>query len=498
MPRTHKVVLALLASIALAGGSMVPLARAHGGPHGRSEDSAASPSLLANPPAVDARQCPNDLPLRPADRQAVIENAAFQATVYALPVVLQYKELYRQAVDQSNPAFTGFDKFYHERKVAGPDYATFKVPNADTLYSNAWLDLTKGPLEVRIPPTDLRYFTLNVFDIFGNPANLGTRTIGSAGARVLFVPPNWQGNPAPGVRLWRATSTHLWILMRVFAQREIDLAAAHRFQDGVIFSRPRPATTGDALQPPPPGAGASGMLGVLDYVLRSDGVPAGEAAMVAQFAPLGVLCGSGSPWANLTPEGQAAADAGYAKAMALIERSKSQLGTPTGTGWMKTDKGNYGFRYLHRAKVNAAGLGANVREENASFTTFLDGQGKPLDGAAASYRLTLTTRPPVNAFWSVTLYDAANYQLYPNPLKRYLIGDRTRGLIMDRSGSIPIVISNRQVSGANWLPAPASKFFVVIRTYLPQAPLLDGRWLPPPIVPVAPSAVTPQNREPAP
>ena len=112
--------------------------------------------------------------------------------------------------------------------------------------------------------------------------------------------------------------------------------------------------------------------------------------------------------------------------MALVETSKTQLGTPTASGWTRVNKGKYGYNYIRRAVINAAGLGANVPEENSSFTTFVDGDKVRLDGSTGSYSLTLRPPPPVKAFWSVTLYDAGSFELYPNPLRRYLINDRTR------------------------------------------------------------------------
>ena len=128
-----------------------------------------------------------------------------------------------------------------------------------------------------------------------------------------------------------------------------------------------------------------------------------------------------------------------------------------------------------------AGLGANVREENASYTTFADGKGAALDGASSRYMLRLQTPPPVNSFWSVTLYDAKTFALHPNPLHRYLVSDRTKGLKVQKDGSIEIRIQRAASSDGNWLPAPAGPFFVVIRAYGPKPDMLNGQWLPPTI-----------------
>jgi len=423
------------------------------------------------------------LPKDEKSRAALLRSTAFDATIYGMSAYLQYEQMYRQVFDKTAPNFTGFNRFAHERALAGPDYATFKVPNSDTLYSTAWIDLSKGPVEIDIPATSLKYFTLNIFDIFGNPSNLSNRTIGFKGGRFLLVPPGWHGSPPAGVTIYRAATVQLWILMRAFAQSDKEVAYARRFQDDVKIIPPAMPTqeAGVGVTPPDPAPGAAGFLRALDYILRVNGCQPGEEALVSRFRVLGVVGDRPFGAASLDAPSLAAVDGGYTDAVDLIAASKSQLGVSTGTGWMKVNKGEYGFNYIRRSVTNTAGLGANVREENASYTTFADGNGKPLDGAASRYTLRLRTPPPVNAFWSVTLYDAKSFALYPNPLRRYLVSDRTPGLKIGADGAIDIRLQHRPSDSGNWLPAPAGPFFVVIRAYSPTAEMLDGRWLPPAI-----------------
>jgi hypothetical protein len=447
-----------------------------------SSGSLAQTPTFAAPEASPLTASDTDLmPRDEADRREILNRAAFDATVYGYSAVLQYQQLYRQAVNRASPAFTGFNRFAHERTLAGPDYPGFKVPNSDTLYSTAWIDLTRGPVTVTVPPTRLKYYTLNIFDIYGNPSNIGTRTVGSAGGRYLLVPPGWTGQAPAGTRIYRAATPHLWVLMRVFAQTKAEVADARRFQDGVIVTSPDRAGGGQAPVPPAPGGGAAGFLRVLDYILRVDGALPGEEAHVRQFLPLGIDGKRPFDAAALDPQARAAIESGHAAALAVIDRAKSQLGSKVATGWMRVNKGRYGSNYLRRATVNAAGLGANAPEENASFTAFLDVDGAKLDGSTGSYVLHLTTPPPVDAFWSLTLYDAKTFALSPNPLGRYLVNDRSPGLVVGKDGSVTIRIQHNPLPGANWLPAPDGPFFVVLRSYLPRPPLLDGSWLPGPI-----------------
>ena len=425
------------------------------------------------------------LPRNEKDRAALLRTTAFEATVYGMSAYLQYEQLYRQAIDRSSDNYTGFNRFAHDRNLAGPDYATFKVPNTDTLYSSAWIDLSKGPVEIDIPATQLKYFTLNIFDIFGNPSNLSNRTIGFEGGRFLLVPRGWNGTPPKGVRIYHAATTQLWILMRAFAQSDAEVRTARAFQDAVKIIPPKEgeetANVSGYASPPPPAPGALGYLRVLDYVLRTNGWQPGEAALVSQFRPLGIMGDKAFDPDALTPAAQAAIESGYTEALGMLTRAKAQLGEPTGTGWMKVNKAVYGFNYVRRSVINIAGLGANVREENASYTTFVDGKGATLDGASNRYTLRLQTPPPVNSFWSVTLYDAKTFALYPNPLSRYLVSDRTKGLKVRKDGSIDIRIQHDAPATGNWLPAPAGPFFVVIRAYGPKPAMLNGQWLPPPI-----------------
>jgi hypothetical protein len=424
------------------------------------------------------------LPRDDKSRADLLRTTAFDATIYGMSAYLQYEQLYRQVFDKSASNYTGYNRFYHERDLAGPDYATFKVPNTDTLYSTAWIDLSKGPVEIDIPATTLKYYTLNFFDIFGTPSNLSSRTIGFEGGRFLVVPPHWTGTPSDGLTVYRAASVQMWILMRSFAQSKKDVITARAFQNGVKIIPPGAAAASaiPSSAAPAPAPGATGFLRVLDYILRVNGALSGEEALVARFRPLGILGTKPFDAAAFDPVALAAIEGGYKDAVALLTTSKVQLGMPTGSGWMKVNKGEYGFNYVRRSVTNTAGLGANVREENASYTAFADGTGKPLDGAASRYTLHLTTPPPVDAFWSVTLYDAKTFALYPNAMKRYLISDRTPGLQVGADGSIDIAIQHDKSTKGNWLPAPSAPFFVVMRAYSPKPAMLKGEWLPPAIL----------------
>jgi len=424
-----------------------------------------------------------------AARRALARAIAMEAVIYGLPAVYQYREMFQQALDPTSPRFTGFNRFAHDRDLAGPDYKAFKSPNSDTLYSNAWLDLTAGPVLIETPDVPLKYYTLNFLDMFSNASNIGTRTFGSKGARYLIATAGWTGEVPAGATLFRVATPHVWILMRVFAQKPAEVAQARAVQDAVRIAPLKPsASTQD--HPPPDVASAGGYLKVLDHILRTDGHPDQEDALVYRFRAIGV--GGREPFdlASLDPETRAGIAAGFDDAMTVITASRAQLGTPTGSGWSKVEKARYGFNYLSRATINYVGLGANVDDENLSFNTFVDGAGATLDGAKADYALALRPPPSVNAFWSVTLYDARTLALYPNALNRYLINDRTPGLKVEADGSVRLQIQHaKPTTGGNWLPAPDGPFYLVVRSYLPKPEMISGGWRPEPVV-AAPHAAT--------
>lgn len=441
---------------------------------------------------VDQRQVSTRADLVPRDgtaRRSVAHAAAFDAVVYGLPAAYQYAQMCRQYAETGVP--TG--QFVHERRLAAPGFAAFRVPNVDTLYSNAWLDLREGPVAIDLPDFGDRYFTLNLLDAFGNASNISRRTVGPAREVWLVAPGDDAGVPDDAVRL-RVASRLMWVLMRIQVRGD-DLAEIHRLQDSVLL---RPVRGGRGVA-----AGATSVVGevvdpdavvtdweaffhAMDGALRLGGVPADETALVRRFAVLGLAGTTAFRPGLLDEETRAGAASGFAAAMGVIDACRPQLGEPVPAGWTKVcDKGAHGANFLSRAVMNHVGLAANVVEENTSFNTYVDGEGRPLDGAAGGYLLTMERPPPAGAFWSVTLYDDSGF-LVPSAIDRSSVGSATPGLLLDVDGSVTVSISAEDPGvGANWLPAPRGRFFLVLRIYEPLADALSGAWLPGPVRPVA-------------
>ncbi|MCW1384921.1 DUF1254 domain-containing protein [Novosphingobium sp. KCTC 2891] len=423
---------------------------------------------------------PDTVPAVPEARQALARSLAFQATLYGTVAVLEFRQLYQQAVDRADPQFVGFNAFAHGRSLAGPGYKPFKSPNADTLYSNAYLDLRDGPVLFEVPDTAGRYFTANFLDIYGNATNISARLHGTKGGRFLIATTDWKGDVPEGATLFRVTTPLTWILLRVLVHSNADVGAAVALQDRFRLT-PLAATARPTQWPDGRDESAAGFMRILDFLQRTCGHPLREDALVHGFQPIGIV--GARPFDEVMADGptRAGIEQGFSEAQGVIKASMAQNGRRVGAWSDPLDIGRYGFNYLYRAAVNTLGTGANVVDENHPFTSFVDAAGERLDGSRSEYRLKLAPPPPARYFWSVTVYDATTRELYPNALGRYLINDRTPGLKREKDGSVSIVFTHATPKGrgeANTLPVPAGPFYVAIRAQGPEEAIRNGTWHP--------------------
>ncbi|MFC5677153.1 DUF1254 domain-containing protein [Aeromicrobium endophyticum] len=417
----------------------------------------------------------------PADddaREQWFRDLAHQATVFGLPIVWQHALLQREAAERPMSTFS------HERDLARPGFAAFRVPNVDTLYSSAWIDLTSGPVDVCLPDFGDRYFTVQLLDAASNTQNISRRTIGAA-RRIRLVSPESPGSPdvpdEDGVVTMPVGSPVTWALMRIQVGTH-DLAEVRALQDAVALV----PLGGPSVLTVEPAAGdveddADAFLTTLDSALRLQGHRLEETALVMRLRQLAAIDDEPA---------RRGVERGYREALALLDASRPLLGTRTGSGWTRVaDKGRHGYNYLNRAVMNFVGLAANVVDENTSFNTYVDEHGVRLDGrAGASYRLVLDPPPTTDAFWSVTLYEASTGHLWDAPEGRYSVGSLSGG--RDTSAGDSITISHERPAGGTWLPAPAGEFFLVLRVYSPGPDVVSGDWIPAPVRPVRPAGST--------
>lgn len=463
----------LLKFALICGGGVLPTALLHA--------AAPNPRPAYSLGEVDQRHWPvhaDIMPTDPSEREGWAAAIAYDAAIYGTAPVLQYRQMYDQAVDRADAGFTGFNVFHHDRDLAKPGYKPFKTPNADTLYSNAWLDLTRGPVLLTVPDMKGTYFTINFLDIYANASNISARTRGFKPGKYLIVPAGWKGAIPEGAEKFVLATPYSWILMRILVANPSDLSAGRHFQDG--FRLEPQAPDGTAAFPSPDVETAAGFFHILDWTLRANGYPVEESALVARYRAIGVGGGDLSiDQALADPSISRGMTTGLKAAQKLIASARLLSGYPAGHWKMPADTGAWGYNYLYRAVISTLGTGANVMQENYPFNTFQDADGDVLDGKR-QYRLRLAPPPPARFFWSVTMYDAITRELVPNPIGRYVIGDRTQGLVRDADGGVTLHMQTAAPpkGKANWLPTPPGPFYLVIRAQGPEQSLLDGQWQP--------------------
>jgi hypothetical protein len=350
-----------------------------------------------------------------------------------------------------------------------------RSPNSDTLYLNAWLDLSRGPVLLEVPAMGSRYYTLAFMDFYSAPHHLGTRTNRGEARRYALVGPSGGAIPE-GYETFRLPTDTAWMLGRIMAEGPADETEAKRLAHSIRMSGApgEPVTEAEPLNPM---AGLD-YFTVLNQALKGLARQDGEQALMAQFDQAGF-----GPSVTFDPERLNSSQAlglGCAVRIGPQVLAKTAFKPSfTATGWLQTrDLSNPGSNYLLRAEVVRGGY-VNAREESIYPAAVMDSQHRPLNGSF-SYRIRFPKGqlPPVDAFWSITPYASPGMQLTENELRRYSIGSRTKGLKYTSDGSLTLMLSaNRPREGsANWLPVPSGSFTLVARLYLPRPEALDGRY----------------------
>ncbi len=405
-----------------------------------------------------------------------------QGFIYGYPVVdllkQRHNETRRVAPDQ--PVAAPVNRIAIYPHLLTPEtQGQLRAANADTLYLNAWLDLSQGPVMLDVPAMGARYYTLAFMDLYGRPVHLGTRTNGGAARRYALVGP---GATAPGdVEVVELATDTVWMLGRVLASDDGDVAAARAMAQQIRLAGPpgAPVTDGEALRP----LDSLAFFAMLNTALKALPTRAGEEALMAQFDAAGFGPSVSFDADDLSP----ARALGLGCALRIGPQVLARRGfkpTTVRNGWMWSgEMADPGFDYLLRAEVARGGY-VNDPRESIYPAAITDDRGEPLTGQRR-YRIRFAPGglPPVDAFWSLTAYDRATSQLVPNAIKRYSIGDRTAGLVRDADGGLTLRLSASPPPDgtANWLPVPPAPFHLVLRLYLPQAAALEGDYAPPPI-----------------
>ena len=425
---------------------------------------------------------------------------AQEAYIYLYPLILM--DLTRKQLINLDPKVSPMggpaNAFTHVRAFPTADMRAVVRPNFDTLYSSAWLDLTSGPVVVSTADTGGRYFMLPMLDMWSDVfAVPGKRTNGTGAASFAVVPPGWSGQLPADVARLDAPTPYVWIIGRTQTNGVKDYDAVHKVQDGYRVtlladwgkaSRPVKQAIDPAVDTKTePLRQVNGMAPV-DYfkrgaeLMKLNPPHLTDWSTVARLRRIGIEPGKSFDASKVTPEALARAAAAGLKLM----HDKAPTLARIANGWqMNTDTmGVYGNYYLKRAIVAMLGLGANQVEDAIYPLNVSDADGKPVAGGS-KYVLHFTKDelPPVNAFWSLTLYDEEGFQV-ANPLNRFAIGDRD-ALKFGAERSLDLYVQNENPGldkEANWLPSPKSGVLALtLRLYAPKPEVADGRWNPPAI-----------------
>lgn len=395
--------------------------------------------------------------------------SARDAWLYALPLI----EMATTRARLLKAPGAAINKISHTRTLSDHNARWVTTPNNDTLYSSAFLDLTKGPVTLTIPALGERYYSVAVMDMFtNNNVVLGTRTIGGKGGTFTLVGP---GQASSGPNPTRIATPHAWLLVRTLVNGEADLDAAHKAQDGFVVKGPAGG---------PVAAYANRDAKPADYfatarsLLASDPAPPTDLKILARTA---AFLGAG-------PYDEAAATAGVEQARMITVFAKGRQAFVGGWSYPRANLGDYGQDYLYRGIVALQGLGALPPAE-AMYMKAAGDDGAGNFTGDGLYRLSLPAQIPLDGFWSLSMYEAmpdGQFFFTDNPIKRYTIGDRTPGLKRNADGSLDLWIGRSDPGGdksANWLPAPKSgPFALYLRAYLPKAELLGGAFRFPAVV----------------
>ena len=380
------------------------------------------------------------------------------------------------------------------------DFKGVVRPNFDTLYSSAWLDLTREPMVVSAPDTHGRYYLLPMLDMWTDVfASPGWRTTGTEAAHFLITPPGWTGDVPAGMTRISAPTPYVWIIGRTKTDGPDDYAAVHKIQAGYKITplsewgktpTPPKATIDPAVDmktPPKEQVDAMPAGKFFAYaaeLLKLNPPHITDQPIIAQLKKIGIEPGKSFDLDKADPAIRTGLATAPENARQLMAWKVPTLARVV-NGWsMNTDTmGVYGNYYLKRAIVAQLGLGANVPEDAIYPLNLGDESGKPLEGTS-KYTLHFEkgALPPVNAFWSVTLYDLDGYQV-ANPLNRFALSS-WMPLKPNADGSLDLYFQNESPGAdkeANWLPTPKTPFNLTLRIYAPKSEALTGKWNPPPV-----------------
>jgi hypothetical protein len=420
---------------------------------------------------------------------------------------MNYAVMYEYAVDRNSGQFKApFNQLKNEPNVFTYRDTAIETPDSDTPYSFLWTDLRAEPIVLSVPAVDpKRYYAVQLCD--GNTYNygyIGTRTTGSEAGDYMVVGPDWKGATPPGIKKVFRSSTQLSLAAyrtQLFSPDDLDnvkkVQAGYKVQTLSAYLK-QPATAAVATTIDFPKIDKelvkTNFFEYLDFAFQFAPAQENEKEIRAELATIGVGPGKTFNFKDLPIEQKLEVGLGMKEGERKVDQGVANAGKAI-NGWrvsgLPGDSAHYNGDWLMRAVAAKAGIYGNSPDEATYPLTRSDSEGQTLDGSKSNYTLTFPPGqlPPVNAFWSLTMYDGKTQLLIENPINRYLINSSMLpGMKTDADGSLTLYIQNKSPGAdkeANWLPAPNGPIYLVMRLYWPKVeppsilPPGDGTWQPP-------------------
>jgi hypothetical protein len=427
---------------------------------------------------------------------------AKEAYIYGFPLVDSYRVQNSYFVDRTNPEFKApWNTIFNNARVYTPDDKAIQTPNSDTPYSFVGADLRAEPLVFTVPAVEKeRYYSLQFVDMYTfNFAYVGSRATGNGAGSYLLAGPNWKGEKPEGITAVIPSETGFaFVLYRtqLFDPADIDnvkkIQAGYKVQPlSAFLGQPAPAAAPaiDFIKPLSAVDERKSLefFNILNFILQFTPTVPSETELMARFAKIGVGAGKTFDSNSLSPEIKTAIEQGMTDAWADLASVKNEVDAGTVTsgdlfGTREYLKNNY----LYRMAGAVLGIYGNSKLEAMYPAYAIDAAGQNLDGANRyAVHFAAGELPPVNAFWSLTMYEMPESLLVPNPINRYLLNSpMLPQFVKDADGGLTFYVQNESPGKdkePNWLPAPKGPFFIAMRLYWPKAEALDGAWKAPPL-----------------
>jgi hypothetical protein len=436
--------------------------------------------------------------IKPEEARAI----AKQAYVYGYPMVDSYRIQHAYFVDTQNPEYKApWNQLRNTPRVYTPQDKAVQTPNSDTPYSMIGLDLRAEPIVLTVPEIDkTRYYSVQLIDAYTfNFDYIGSRATGNGAGSFLIVGPSWKGATPKGVKKVIRSETELALGVyrtQLFNPGDIDrvkqVQAGYRAQPLSLFlgqSAPPAAPPIAFIAPLTPATQKTSLefFNVLNFVLRFTPTVPSEKALMARFAKIGIGAGKTIDVAKLSPEMRTALEQGMADAWHDFEGLRKRIDAKQVTsGDMFGTRAYLKNNYLYRMAAAVLGIYGNSKQEAMYPVYAVDAKGQALDGGKRyTVRFAPGQLPPVNAFWSLTMYEMPSSLLVANQMNRYLINSpMLPHLRKDADGGLTLLVQSEwpgKDKEANWLPAPKGPFFIAMRLYWPKEAALRGQWTAPPL-----------------